>query len=92
MNEVLKQEGKEIEGEITAIKENMECSRGFECLRNGFQNLCRESNFSGGDYPECKEKADCLFKSDYGFLYLCRCPLRMYMFSRIKIDKTNVNH
>ena len=83
MREVLNKEDEELKSKILSIRENMECWRGFECLRNGFENLCGESNFSGGDYPECREKADCPFKSEYGYLYLCTCPLRMDMFSRI---------
>jgi hypothetical protein len=28
---------------------------------------------------------DCQFKSDLGLLYLCGCPLRMYVFNLIKV-------
>lgn len=87
MNEVLKNEDNEIERRIASIKEKMECPREFECLGNGFENFFRGSNFTGGDFPECKEKIGCQFKSKFGFLYLCRCPLRMHMFSRIKIER-----
>ncbi len=87
MKEVATQENKEIQSKIASIKENMQCSRSFACLSGGLENFGRANNFTGGDYPECKEKTNCQFKSEYGFLYLCRCPLRMYMFSKIKIEK-----
>ena len=85
MSEV--QERNEVRIKIASIREKMACSRGFECLSSGFDNLFRENNFTGGDCPECKATDDCQFKSDIGCLYLCRCPLRMYVFSLIKVDK-----
>lgn len=78
---------KEVGNRIAAIKEKMVCPRGFECLSNSFENLFRANNFTGGDCPECKGMGDCQFKSDLGFLYLCKCPLMMYVFSLIKMDK-----
>jgi len=87
MERLIKLKDKEIANNIASITEKMTCQRGFECLRNGFENLSRLSNFTGGDFPECKEREECQFKSDLGLLYLCRCPLRMYMFSRIKMAR-----
>lgn len=67
---------------VEIIIKTMKCERGFECVNNGFQNLCRVKNFSGGDFPECREAFDCQYKLHYGFIYLCKCPLRIYMAKR----------
>ncbi len=70
--------------DLENVLETMECPRGFQCAAKGLENLCRERNFSGGDFPECQEKMDCQFKFRFGFLDLCRCPLRVYMFKRLQ--------
>jgi len=67
--------------EIEAIKSTLKCSKGFECERSGFENLCRAGLIGAGDLVEClsENAGRCDFALPFGDSHFCSCPLRVYI-------------
>ena len=79
MDERTKKELEEIIGE-------MECPKDFKCCESGFENLCRAKDIGVELFLECLEETpqNCKFSVMIGRSYLCQCPLRYYIFKRLK--------
>ena len=70
---------------IDKIIARMECEKGFECYKSGFEELCeaklvREGKILGGWGVECVEpkQEPCKFETTFGERVFCSCPLRVY--------------
>jgi hypothetical protein len=76
----------ELEKGIAAIIGDLKCPKNFRCYRSGFENLCKASNIGVELFLECLEETPqkCKFSVTIGRLYLCECPLRYYIFKKLK--------
>ncbi len=72
--------------QIEEIIGGMKCPRDFECYKSGFEDLCKAKDIGIESFLECLEKnpQECKFSVDYGYGYLCRCPLRYYICDKLK--------
>lgn len=66
---------------IEEIIGKMKCPKDFKCYKSGFKYLCKSKDIGLGTYLECLEKnpRDCPFSLSFGYNYLCRCSLRIYI-------------
>lgn len=71
---------------ITEIIEQMEeasnrCEKNFCCHKSDFKDICSANDFGLSDFVKCLEKnaQDCNFSLSFGYGYLCKCPLRVYI-------------
>ena len=66
---------------IEEIKAAMTCSKGFECCKDGFVNLCKVRDRGMPGYVDCLESnpGACEFRVPYGAGAFCRCALRVYI-------------
>ncbi len=66
---------------IEQIISQMKCSRGFECYKSGFKNLCSARVVAGTELVEClpENQQDCEFKATFLEMTFCKCPLRCYI-------------
>ena len=67
--------------EIEKIIDRIECTKDFKCYKSGFENLCKARDIGVEGYLECLEKdaKDCIFAVPFGYGFLCKCPLRIYI-------------
>ena len=74
MLEKYKVQAKKIMGEIN-------CSKGFKCYESGFKTLCKAKDIGIDSFLECLEMRpnECKFSFPFGLMYLCKCPLRIYV-------------
>ena len=75
----------EIRQKIEEIKGKMECPKGFKCLDSGFEGLCKARDFGVDGFLYCLEDKPflCAFALPFSFIYLCRCPLRVFIKKKI---------
>ncbi len=66
---------------IEQIISQMKCSKGFDCCKSGFKNLCKVIIIEDTGLVECspENKEPCEFKSPFMGRTLCKCPLRCYI-------------
>jgi hypothetical protein len=71
----------ELENRIEDIISRFECSKGFTCCTQGFENLCKAKDVGFDSILECLEEDGvfCLFSIRHGNKYYCECPLRVYI-------------
>ena len=76
----------EFEKEIKEIMGGLQCPKGFECYKSGFEFLCK-ARIAGTESQVlvCSEKQPqmCKFLDLMGG-YLCECPLRIYIAKKLK--------
>jgi hypothetical protein len=79
MEEDLKKEIEEIIGQ-------MQCPKDFVCYKSGFETLCRAKEIGVELFLQCLEETPqkCKFSVFLGRSYLCQCPLRFYIFKKLK--------
>lgn len=67
--------------EIEHIISQMKCSKGFECYKAGFKNLCRARIIAGTELIECspENQQACEFKAAFMEMAFCKCKLRCYI-------------
>jgi hypothetical protein len=72
--------------EIEKIIARFKCPKDFECYKSGFKNLCKAKDIGLEKYLEClkKDPGDCVFSLSFGYSYLCKCPLRVYIAKNLK--------
>jgi hypothetical protein len=75
--------------EINQIIAGIECPKDFACCQSGFEEMCKVKDIGLEDYFECSEEVTklplCTFSLSYGYSYLCRCPLRIYLARNLRI-------
>ncbi len=76
----------ELRRKLEAIIEQMECPKSFQCAENGFAQLCNARDFGVGGFLYCLEDPplQCPFALPFGFAYVCRCPLRVFIEKNLK--------
>ena len=74
------------EKEIERIIGQLKCSKDFGCYKSGFEALCKAQEVGLETFLECLEEDphECPFSVSFGALYLCECPLRMYISKKLK--------
>ncbi len=72
---------------IEEIMGQMECPKNFECVMNGFQQLCKARDFGVEGFAYCLEENPplCSFALPFGFAFICRCTLRVHIAKNIGI-------
>lgn len=71
--------------EVEKIIEGMTCPKDFICYRSGFTVLCKAKDIGIESFIECQEEdaPQCVFSFSFGYTYLCRCPLRIYIAKKL---------
>lgn len=71
---------------IEEIVGKMKCEKNFNCYKSGFEILCKGKDIGLETFLECLEKNPdkCKFSLSYGKVYLCKCPLRVYIAKELK--------
>jgi len=71
---------------IEEIMGSLECPKHFKCAESGFDVLCRAKHVGLDDYLECLEPdpSQCKFASPFLDIYRCECPVRGYVFEKLK--------
>jgi len=67
--------------EIKKIIGEINCPKDFKCYKSGFDSLCRAKDIGIESFLECLEAKsnECKFSFPFGLMYLCQCPLRIYI-------------
>jgi hypothetical protein len=76
----------DITREIEKIINGLRCPKDHKCYKSGFELLCSAKDIGIASFLECLEKKpdQCKFSFPFGLIYLCECPLRIYLAKRIK--------
>lgn len=74
---------------IREIIGEMQCPKGFKCVMEGFENLCKAKDFGDEESLQCLEETSppCPFAGvyNYGFqMRFCRCPLHVYFAKNLR--------
>jgi hypothetical protein len=74
----------ETKKEIEEIIGKMQCPNDFQCYQSGLETLCKAKLVGTKDFLLCLEKKPlkCKFLS-VGKGYVCECPLRYYIYSKL---------
>ena len=72
--------------ELKEIIGGMKCPKDFKCYRSGFKNLCKAKDIGIESHLECLEDDpyECNFSISFGYSFVCRCPLRVYIAKEIE--------
>jgi len=67
--------------QIKQIISSMTCSKGFDCFKSGFENLCKAKIAGDGKTIECspENKRPCEHRLGFVDKYFCKCRLRYYV-------------
>ncbi len=67
--------------QIEQIINSMTCSKGFECFKSGFENLCKAKIVGDGKIIECspENKRPCEYRFSFVDKSFCKCRLRYYI-------------
>jgi hypothetical protein len=76
----------EVRKKIEEILAGMQCPKNFKCAENGFERLCEAVDIGLESYIQCREESPstCPFSLSFGNNYFCRCPLRVYLYKKLK--------
>jgi len=75
----------EYKTEIKKLIGEINCSKDFKCYKSGFNILCRARDIGIESFLECLEVKpnECKFSLPFGLMYLCQCPLRIYIANKM---------
>lgn len=67
--------------QIERIIASMTCSKGFECFKSGFENLCRANIVGNSQIIECspENRQSCEYRFGLMDKTFCKCRLRYYI-------------
>jgi hypothetical protein len=67
--------------QIEKIVASMTCSKGFECFKSGFENLCRANIVGNSQIIECapENRQSCEYRFGFMDKSFCKCRLRYYI-------------
>jgi hypothetical protein len=76
----------DLEKKINETIEQFACPKGFSCCTEGLEHLCKAREIGLETFLECLEEhpQECPFSVHFGDLYLCECPLRVYIARKLK--------
>jgi hypothetical protein len=82
----IQEKGQKNHEDIENIIRGMDCAKGFQCYKSGFNNLCHVKDIGMESFVECLESKpkECKFSFPFGLSHLCQCPLRIYLSKKIK--------
>lgn len=71
---------------IEKIKDQIICKKKFTCLNPDFDALCEAKDIGINQFVECKSPgfAECDFSMKFGEMYICKCPVRVYIEKNLK--------
>ena len=77
---------KDHEKKVKEIIVDITCSKDVKCYKQGFKSLCKAQDIGLNTLLECLEEPpnDCQFSLSYGGMFLCECPLRVYISKNLK--------
>lgn len=89
MKQVTKNPLEEIEEDVRNYIESIitviECPKDFICYYSGFNNICNAKDIGIESFVECLEKKkECKFSFRFALIYLCKCPVRVYIAKKLK--------
>ena len=72
--------------QIEKIMSEMKCPKDFACYKSDFKNFSKTKDISLESFVECSNKDawQCEYSFLFGFSYLCKCPLRVYVVKKLK--------
>jgi hypothetical protein len=72
--------------EIEEIIAGLKCPKDFICYTSGLKKLCRAKDIGIESFLECLENKPtaCSFSFAFGLMHLCQCPLRVYLYKKLK--------
>ncbi|MCK4752133.1 MAG: hypothetical protein KAS75_01710 [Planctomycetes bacterium] len=77
---------KEQEEKIAEIMADMQCSESFKCYKSQPADTCKTANMGIGGFARCLEgQTGCEFSLSFGSIYLCKCPLRVYLTNTLDV-------
>lgn len=78
--------GKISKREIEEIIAGLKCPKDFICYTSGLRKLCRAKDIGVESFLECLERKpkSCQFSVSFGLMHLCQCPLRIYLYKKLK--------
>jgi len=76
----------DIKKEIEKIIDGLQCPKDFICYTSGFKKLCSAKDIGIESFLECLEQKpkSCKFSVSFGLMHLCQCPLRAYLYKKLK--------
>jgi hypothetical protein len=71
---------------IEEIAAGLKCQKDFVCYTSEFKKLCKAQDVGIESFLECLEKKpeSCQFSLSFGLMHLCECPLRIYLYKKLK--------
>ena len=71
----------EYKTEIEKIISQNKCTKAYKCYNSGLKMLCKAKDIGLDSFVECLEREPnaCDFSFPFGLMYLCQCPLRIYI-------------
>jgi hypothetical protein len=76
----------ELEKRLRKAIGDLHCPKNFKCHVRGFENICKAQDTGLETFLECLEERpnDCPFSLSFGGMFLCECPLRVYIGKKLK--------
>lgn len=76
----------DIKENIKEIIDDIKCPRAFCCMDIGFDKPCKTKEIGLETFLECLEERpdDCPFSLSYSGMFLCECPLRVYICKNLR--------
>ena len=76
----------EVRKTIEEIMGRTQCPKNFKCAESEFEVLCKAKDIGLDSYLECLEDdaSRCEFALPFGNAYFCRCPIRVYVFEKLR--------
>jgi hypothetical protein len=73
---------------VETITGGMECPKGFECYKSGFEKPPKVRKVADGKVLECLEEAPktCRFRVDFGSGGFCECPVLNFAVQELNIQ------
>ena len=74
-----------IRRKIEEIMARMECPKGFTCVHNEFERLCKARDIGLDGFLHCLESHPelCKVSLPFSFMHLCHCTLRLFIAKKI---------
>ena len=70
---------------IEKLAAKFQCPKDFKCYRSGFTELCKAKDINSVEHIEYlyDDAPNCIFSLLRVNLYLCKCPLRIYLIKEL---------
>ena len=76
----------EHEEKIAEIMADMDCPKDFKCHKSQFTDLSKARGMGIKEFAQCLDSsAGCDFSFAFGNIYMCKCPLRVYLANTLEI-------